>query len=235
MDHYFIHPTRTAATVRFSQGVKIKPSSSMWLLVIQGVLSVVFLRVLRFSSTPYLFITLLINVNKITYPYITHSLKSKFTTWPIHCKPHGRFEGWYYPVVTKTRLVQGGTCQGSLTGRVEVYVKGVGWGRVCDDNWGDNEALAACKSVGLTWVHKWWLCQIWCCCCCCEGPIRKPNIRKSGSKKGAGRVPSDPLFTKNFAAIRKSHIRIFGCKKVIFFCSKQHKCVDARPVIRKGN
>jgi hypothetical protein len=52
-------------------------------------------------------------------------------------------------VVTKTRLVQQAACQGYLNGRVMAYVKDVGWGRVCDDDWGDEEAQVACKSVGL--------------------------------------------------------------------------------------
>jgi hypothetical protein len=46
--------------------------------------------------------------------------------------------------------------------------------------------------------------------------IRKPDIRKSGYKKGAGRVPAELLFviTKNCPVIRKSDIRKSGYKKV---------------------
>jgi hypothetical protein len=56
--------------------------------------------------------------------------------------------------------------------------------------------------------------------------IIKPDIRKSGYKKGSGRVPADLLFviTKSFPVIRKSDIRKSGYKKVNIWSQAVQMC-----------
>jgi hypothetical protein len=56
--------------------------------------------------------------------------------------------------------------------------------------------------------------------------IRKPDIRKSGYKKGASRVPAELLFviTYNFPVIRKSDIGKSGYKKVNIWSQAVQMC-----------